>query len=362
MNFIGTIATSVAVSAMLLQTGPIYAEPVTDEFISICRDAGEGGLEGFPDICRLRDGRLITVFYAGYAHVSPPNNILPRGGRIHYCFSSDEGRTWSEPGLLYDGPIDDRDPSVMQLESGRLLCTFFHSAKGTWRGTWVTVSDDGAKSWSEPKKLTPSNYFCSSPIRAVSSGRLILPLYKLQGDVANGAVMISDDAGMNWSAPIDIDSAGAFLDAETDIIELKDRRLYALQRGTRTRMHFSISTDRGETWSQSQPLDFRGISPYLLRVSDEIVIVTYGQIGSDKPNGTVLRYSLDECQSWSEATLVAKPAGTHPSLVLLKDGSVLVVYYDQGRADDVRARLCSVTKRGIEWQTIIPSPHFESNH
>lgn len=348
MNSTGKLAVSIAAYFILLQAPSIGAEPVTEEFISICRDAGKGGLVGFPDICRLRDGRLITVFYAGYAHVSPPNDILPRGGRIHYCFSNDEGQTWSKPGLLYDGPIDDRDPSIMQLENGRLLSTFFHSAKGTWRGTWLTVSDDTAESWSEPKRLTPANYFCSSPIRTLSTGRLILPLYRLEGEVANGAVMISDDQGISWSVPINIDSSGAFLDAETDIIEIKDGRLYALQRGTHTRMHFSVSTDRGETWSQSQPLGFRGISPYLLRVSDRVVLLTYGQIGSDKPTGTVLRYSLDECQTWSEATLVAKPAGTHPTMVGLKDGSVLVVYYDQGRADDVRARRFTVTTRGIE--------------
>ena len=64
-------------------------------FVYVCEDAGAGGYEAFPDVCRLNDGRLMCVFYAGYGHVALPNEQLPRGGRISYCLSSDEGRTWS---------------------------------------------------------------------------------------------------------------------------------------------------------------------------------------------------------------------------------------------------------------------------
>lgn len=340
---------TICIMIILAIVTTVTAEDGSDDVIIVCQDAGEGGLEGFPDVCRINDGRLMTVFYAGYEHVSPPNEVLPRGGRIHSCFSEDEGRTWSNPQLIYDGPIDDRDPSIVQLKDGRLLCTFFHSAKDNWRGTLITISHDNARTWSEPQKLTPANYFCSTPIRVLSSGRLILPLYKYADGIANGAVMVSDDEGMTWSRAIDIDSAGQFLDAETDIIELTDGRLYAVERGRNTQMHFAISSDKGQTWSQSKPIGFMGICPYLLRATNGIVVMVYGQIGDEKPNGTVLRYSMDECQSWSQAVPAAKPVGTHPSMVNLKDGSILLLYYDEGAAKDVRARRFKVSSEGIEW-------------
>ncbi|HOI44868.1 MAG TPA: hypothetical protein PLX50_04585, partial [Candidatus Aminicenantes bacterium] len=28
-----------------------------NDFVYVCRDAGAGGYEAFPDVCRLRDGR-----------------------------------------------------------------------------------------------------------------------------------------------------------------------------------------------------------------------------------------------------------------------------------------------------------------
>ena len=61
------------------------------DFVHVCEDAGAGGYEAFPDVCRLNDGRLMCVFYAGYGHIALPNDQLPKGGRISYCLSSDEG-------------------------------------------------------------------------------------------------------------------------------------------------------------------------------------------------------------------------------------------------------------------------------
>src|SRR5512136_2324920 len=86
------------------------------DFVYVCEDAEAGGYEAFPDVCRLQDGRLMAVFYAGYDHVSMPADRLPRGGQIAYCTSDDEGSTWSKHALLYDGPHDDRDPSIVQLK------------------------------------------------------------------------------------------------------------------------------------------------------------------------------------------------------------------------------------------------------
>src|SRR5229473_1171298 len=78
----------------------------------IVTDAGAGGYQAFPDVCRLKNGDLLCVFYAGYSHVSQPNAALPRGGRVCAVRSSDDGSTWSAPITIIDTPDDDRDPSV----------------------------------------------------------------------------------------------------------------------------------------------------------------------------------------------------------------------------------------------------------
>ena len=315
-------------------------------FVHVCEDAGAGGYEAFPDVCRLQDGRLMAVCYAGYDHVSLPAERLPRGGQIACCTSDDEGQTWSKPALLYDGPHDDRDPSIVQLKSGRLVCNFFSLGKSdtpdkSWigYGTWMVTSDDLGRTWSEARQITPDAY-CSAPMRELSDGRLILGLYVERDGTAQGAVIFSDNGGETWSDVVYIDNGGQRLDAETDIIELKNGTLYAAQRPA---MCFSVSTDRGRTWSVSQPMGFEGHCPYFLRTADDIILLAHRL-----PN-TSLHFSRDEGKTWSENVPVDNVIGAYPSMVNLKDGSVLIVYYEEGAGSSIRAKRFRVTSQGVQW-------------
>ena len=336
---------------------PASGEQEGNDFVYICRDAGAGGYEAFPDVCRLNDGRLMAVFYAGYGHVSLPNKQWPKGGRVCYSLSSDEGRTWTKARLLYDGPDDDRDPSIVQLKSGRLLCNFFSLRKAEgkpWQGlgTWLVSSDDLGKTWSRPQ-LISSDYYCSSPIRDLPDGRLILGLYREDKDKSWGAVTMSEDGGKTWSQPIDINNGGYKLDAETDVLPLKDGSLYAIQREPGTTMCYSVSKDGGRTWSISKPIGFPGHCPYLLRTKDDIIILAH------RLPQTSLHYSLDECRSWSENVPVDDFGGAYPSMVNLKDGSVLIVYYEEGEGSNIRARRFRPTPSGIEWLSFKASKRIE---
>jgi hypothetical protein len=313
--------------------------------VFVCKDAGAGAYEAFPDVCRLSDGRLMAVFYAGYGHVALPNAQLPKGGRISYATSRDEGRTWSAAQTLYDSPDDDRDPSIVQLKNGLLICNFFslRKAEGQGRayeglGSWMVTSSDLGATWSEPRR-SYENYYCSAPIRELSDGRLVLGLYK-EAASSQGAVGISDDGGKTWRPAIDIDNGGVRLDAETDIIELKDGTLYAAQRPA---MCYAVSKDRGETWTVSKPMGFPGHCPSFLRTRDGIILLAH------RVPSTSLHYSLDECQTWSDNVLVDTVGGAYPSMVNLKDGSVLIVYYEEGAGSSIRAKRLRATPAGIEW-------------
>ena len=43
----------------------------------ISRGDAAGTYQAFPDICRLKSGELLCVFYGGYAHVSLPKEGWP---------------------------------------------------------------------------------------------------------------------------------------------------------------------------------------------------------------------------------------------------------------------------------------------
>ena len=325
------------------------------DYLYLCRDAGAGGAEEMPDICRTASGKLIVVFLAGFAHASPPTPTLPKGGRICYAFSADEGKTWTNPQILADTGEDDRDPSIVKLADGTLFCTFINSTpEAAWKGTLFCTSRNNGKSWSAPQRLI-ENFLTSQPPRILSTGEIILPLYRQDQATANGAVMISKNSTATWSKAIEIDNNGLYLNAETDVIQLKNGDLYAVQRAQHGIMQFSISKDKGESWSISQPLPFAGITPCLLRSTGGIIVLAYGPVFENKRWSTGLRYSLDECRTWSDLVMADHVLGCHPTLVNLKDGSILLGYYDENTGplpsdrSDIRLRKFSISPEGITW-------------
>lgn len=328
----------------LIIPGPLW--------VYVCAGASvvPGGYAAFPDVCRLQDGRLLSVFYAGNGHVSLPNESLHKGGYIVACYSSDEGKTWTAPVTIIDTPLDDRDPSIVQLADGRILCTFFTFQPKDRRDetkTGIVESSDNGKTWSEPRFLF-TNVPVSQPIRVLSDGTLLMPLYAFpedDGEPSVGAVSLSYDAGKTWSEVIVIPNGGRGFDAETDVIELKDSTLYAIQRPREGSMGVSYSKDMGKTWSVTVDAGFPGHCPYLLRTKSDVILL------ATRLPRTNLRISRDECQTWSESILVDNFFGAYPSMVELEDGSILILYYEEGPGSGIRARKFRVTDSGVEWQT-----------
>jgi sialidase-1 len=329
-------------------TGDISAKGPGIEFNYVCTDAGAGGYEAFPDVCKMKNGDLICVLYAGNSHISMPTDSLPLGGRLSYCISTDEGKNWSLAKTFFDGPDDDRDPSIAKLKNGKLICSFFSLRKSQTSdsllnmGTWVTFSNRKGRRWKKPI-LVSRHYYCSSPVRQLSNGRLILGLYTDIDGKSRGAVSYSDNGGRTWSKEIDIDNAGFKLDAETDIIQLIDGSLYAIQRPT---MAASKSFDRGQTWTVSEQVGFGGHAPYLHRTTSGAIILSH------RLPGTSMKISTDEAISWSENIIIDEVHGAYPSMVNLSDGSVLVVYYEEGNGSNIRAKRFRINGVNVQWLSL----------
>ncbi len=318
------------------------------KYATISRGGEAGPYQAFPDVCRLPDGELACVFYAGYAHVSLPNAEWPRGGRICVVQSSDEGRTWSPPRVLFDGPQDDRDPHIAALRDGRLTCSFFQyrSVDGTIEHDVCLIeSHDGGGTWeAEPRVLAANRWAVSAPVRELPDGTLLLGAYTGDNSTAYGAVLRSIDGGQSWSEPVAIDPhSGVRLDAETDVLRLPNGSILAALRGDGSvNLHFATSADQGLTWSKVQDSGFLGHSPHLTRLSTGQILLTHRQ------PATSLHISHDDAKSWQGPIEIDSVGGAYPSTVELKDGTVLAVYYEEGPSSAVRAARFRVVANGIE--------------
>ena len=198
---------------------PVAESAPTAKFVTVCADAGAGGYEAFPDVCRTTSGELLCVFYAGYGHVSDPSAKLPRGARIALCRCRDDGRTWSPAETVVDTPIDDRDPSIVALPNGELLVTFMtydtSRKSGTHQVFSVRSADDG-RTWSPPEPIpTPFTQLeaISTPPRLMPDGRLLLTPYgNNTGDprsYKHAAVLESRDLGRTWRTLAEVKSSPA---------------------------------------------------------------------------------------------------------------------------------------------------------
>lgn len=314
----------------------------------ISRGKAAGTYQAFPDVCRLPGGDLLCVFYAGYAHVSDPNDDSPRGGRICMVRSSDDGCTWSAPQVLFDGPHDDRDPHIAAMRDGTLWCSFFQRRPVDGQhqlDTCLVASRDGGLTWeSEPRVLATEHWACSAPVREMPDGTQLLGVYMATDATAYGAVLRSTDGGRTWSEPVPIDpESGVRLDAETDVIQLRDGSIFAALRGDgQTHMHYSLSRDLGQTWSAVKDISFLGHCPHLTRLSTGEIL-----LGHRLPN-TSLHISRDDAKTWQGPIEIDSVGGAYPSTVELTDGTVLVVYYEEGPASAIRARRFGVAADGVE--------------
>ncbi|HZU35122.1 MAG TPA: sialidase family protein [Gemmataceae bacterium] len=331
--------------ALALAASVLLAGSASAQHQIVCSGEAAGGYAAFPDICRLHNGELFCVFYSGYGHVSTPNDQWPKGGRIMAVRSGDNGQTWSKPVVIMDTAKDDRDPSIACLQDGTLLLNWFTLQKNQV-AVLLARSTDNGKTWSEPVKLhlaSPYPFACSAPVRQLPDGSLILGLYHEQGNAAFGATIKSYDGGKTWTDLALIgEKAGVYLDAETDVVRLKDSKLLAALRSSKVDMHYAISDDSGKTWGSVRSFGFKGHCPSFLRHHSGVILLAH------RVPATSLHWTADEGKTWNGPVRIDTVDGAYPSMVELPNGLVYCVYYEEGKGSSIRGVRLRVDKKGVQ--------------
>jgi len=126
-------------------------------------------------------------------------------------------------------------------------------------------------------------------------------------------------------------------------VRLKDGTLFAALRGDLVNMHFATSADVGLTWSSVKDIGFPAHCPHFTRLSSGEILLTH------RLPLTALHISRDEGKTWQGPYQIDSTPGAYPSTVERKDGTVLVVYYEEGAGSAVRTRRFKLNEGGIEF-------------
>jgi hypothetical protein len=225
----------------------------------VCRLPAERlGYFGWPSIARLDDGTLV-VASSGLRS----EHICPWGKTV-LNISRDDGHTWSAPRVINDTPIDDRDAGVVHLGAGRLLVSWFTSDTRQyanvdwarerfgadevarwqttlsgwtdelvqhWLGSWVMLSEDRGATWGAPIRMPASTPH--GPI-VLANGDLLY-LGKDATGMSEGRIVAarSRDGGHTWqvqgTVPLYPGTVGANYH-EPHVAELPDGRLVGMIR------------------------------------------------------------------------------------------------------------------------------------
>ncbi len=292
------LATGIPVLASrLIEAGPVISTDLDPIFIEKLRNC-------------LPEETLF--FHAGTSFGSMRE--LPGGDLLHVStqrrestLSRDGGRSWDSPHPLLDtsreplkgeGAPDGGNPSLLQLKSGGLGLVYSKKTADPVHNhtVWFSRSDDGAASWSPPRKISePHNNawkFHNSAI-VTSRGRIVVPVFTLVGKsvkergralFGDEPAMIghhgweeffaycwayySDDEGRTWKtntgkgvwaaggelfATVDYSGGGHYQTTEPSVVEVAPDHLLMLLRTPLGRLYQSWSEDDGASWSRPEP-------------------------------------------------------------------------------------------------------------
>lgn len=331
---------------------------------------------GWPTVCKDENG---VLYAAGSSfrirHVCP-------AGKNCLWISKDEGKSWSNPILINDSIIDDRDTGIASLGGGKLIASWFSNysddycksllkadlcpedkatadaAVNIWKakdreklneaiGAYIKLSDDGGLSWGKPIRvpLTAPH----GPIKS-KNGRLLFIGKEMPHDyIFDGRIVFctSDDGGLTWETqgvvPFPEGISGDHIH-EPHIAELPNGRLLGALRGEHlpeplpSTVFTTVSDDGGKTWSVPKPTGIRGLPPHLLVHSSGAVIMSYAcRIPNERCERAAV--SHDGGETWDTDYALDDRSGDfwdlgYPSSVELSDGSILTVYYHAYPGDD----------------------------
>lgn len=326
-----------------------------------------------PSLLETKEGTLLCCWFAGTYEGGADINVvvsrLPKGAD-----------KWEEPvNVSNENDFSDQNPSLWLNPNGEIWCLYTSQlgrqpGKDNMQFTAVVkkqVSTDDGRTWGEPEVLFDEpGTFSRQPIQILSNGRWIYGNWictdskdGLAGDPS--AFRISDDKGMTWRR-VDMPKSNGRV--HPNIVELSDKpgHLIAFMRSREADFIYkSDSFDYGDTWSEpvATVLPNNNSSISAIKLKSGRLCICYNHSSAPKSYTNMgawpglrcpitIALSEDYGETWPLIRNVERGEGyvgeenrggnmqyEYPYIMQAQDGMLHVAYAYQ-------------TRRGVKWLTL----------
>jgi hypothetical protein len=289
--------------------------------------------------------------------------------------STDLGKSWSEPQLIYDGPgpgIPQNAGQLFRTTDGTIILVWRDARVLNWDDAtgepgddghgdvWAIRSLDEGRSWIDRQRIFQG--ICGHPpINAIQtkSGRTVVPIQFYMRNPGRNAICTysSADNGATWKNSNIIDLGGhghhdgAF---EPTFVELEDSRLWMLIRTNWDRFWEAYSEDGGLSWRVIKPSSIEAsTSPgYLTRLRSGRLVLIWNRLYPEgladftRRSGQLseveaswhreelsIAFSEDDGATWSQPIVIAREKDTWISYAYLYEPEPGMLWIFTGQGD-----------------------------
>ena len=364
---------------------PEYTYVIDDALKTVvCYKGSEPyGYFAWPTVTKLDGKRLIAV------SSGMRNEHIDIEGKLVCWYSEDEGKTWSEPQLLQDTVLDDRDAGVVYW-NGKIIVSWFCASKEYFRrqdrdkyAEWASsipealdtklmggnyiISEDGGKTWSEIYSM-PEGMFTPHGLIINPEGGLTSVGYLKYDKVlkrwGTGIAVRTTDGTMDengfvWSDAIviaDSDTQYSWDFQEPYGLYNDDGVLIVVMRADKGLYQCELQPGANKFGEWRKIANVQESPAHMFRHSSGVMVMTYGYRGiyvDPNTGGTVsytergkdilgirARLSYDGGLTWTREIVLTTDARItddnlsdlgYTSSVEISDGKIVTVYYQRNK-------------------------------
>jgi len=296
-------------------------------------------------LVRLENGDILAAWFGGSWEANPD---------VAIWMSRRSGSLWQRPFVVADRwCIPQWNPTLFRRPDGRI---FLFYKDGKTVPQWITMvkhSDDGGKTFSEPRQMVNTGMLDRGPAKnkciLLSDGSIAAPgsTETENDEIWDCFVDISRDGGETWQMgpfiPLRrVDKRGRHFAYDNKkcygkgviqptIWESKPGHIHALMRSTSAAVFRSDSFDNGKTWCCAYncglPNNNSGLD--CVKLSGGEIVLISNPVGFDWGPRTplTLQCSGDNGKTWKEIFVLEKDSGEYSYPAIIAEGNELFLTY-----------------------------------